>query len=185
MAYGTQTKTKSPLARSHHVAQIVVDCGGCEAFAISGHHRDRQASTFGFRRRLGIELRARCGRQRLGMQVLTDLLHVLRLTIHKYLGEPQPVGEYPQRQSAEEVPLPNVSYKGDRDWQEDQWNEKMVGGIICNPVLTGIPPFEATVDERTWITAGVRMAGEVGLRQYLVNVLYQLKKSVSNMATET
>ena len=28
-------------------------------------------------------------------QFLTDLLHILRLTVPKYLGEPQPVGDYP------------------------------------------------------------------------------------------
>lgn len=60
----------------------------------------------------------------------------------------------------------------------------MVGGIICNPVLTGIPPFKASVDEQTWIVAGVRMSGEVGLRQYLVNVLYQLKKSINGVSVE-
>ena len=111
-------------------------------------------------------------------QFLTDLLHILRLTIPRYLGQPQPVGEYPQRRSEEEVPLPNVSYQGDRDWEEDRWNEKMVGGILCNPVFAGIPPFEAVIDEPTWIAAGVRMVENVGLRQYLVNVLYQLKKSM-------
>jgi hypothetical protein len=117
-------------------------------------------------------------------QFLTDLLHVLRLTIPNYLGEPQPVGEYPRRRSEGEVPLPNVSFEGDRDWDEDQWNEKMIGGIICNPVLTGIPPFKATVNEPTWIAAGVRMVGEVGLRQYLVNVLYELKKSMQSVAVK-
>lgn len=30
-------------------------------------------------------------------QFLTDLLHVLRLTIPTYLGPPQPVGDYPWR----------------------------------------------------------------------------------------
>jgi hypothetical protein len=117
-------------------------------------------------------------------QFLTDLLHVLRLTIPRYLGDPQPVGEYPQRRSEEEVPLPNVSYQGDRDWQDDKWNEKMVGGILCNPVFAGIPPFEAAVDEATWIAAGVKMVGNLGLRQYLVNVLYELKKSMRGVATE-
>ncbi len=61
---------------------------------------------------------------------------------------------------------------------------QMVGGILCNPVLAGIPPFEAAVDEQAWIAAGVRMVGEVGLRQYLVNVLYQLKKSISGVSDE-
>ena len=46
-------------------------------------------------------------------QFLTNLLYILRLTVPKYLGEPQPIGDYPQRRSEGEVPLPNVSYKGD------------------------------------------------------------------------
>ena len=117
-------------------------------------------------------------------QFLTDLLHVLRLTIPTYLGESQPVGEYPRRILEGEVPLPDVAYQGDRDWEKDKWNEKMVGGILCNPVLAGIPPFEAAVAEKTWIEAGVMMAENVGLRQYLVNVLYQLKKSISSVVEE-
>lgn len=114
-------------------------------------------------------------------QFLTDLLHVLRLTIPRYLGEPQPVGEYPQRRSEGDVPLPDVAYQGDRDWNADEWNEKMVGGMLCNPVFAGVPPYEAIVDEPTWIAAGVKMVGNVGLRQYLVNVLYQLKKSMQSV----
>ena len=114
-------------------------------------------------------------------QFLTDLLHILRLTIPMYLGEPPAVGAYPRRQSAEKVPLPDVAYPGDRDWKDD-WNEKMVGGILCNPIFAGIPPFEAAVDEPTWIAAGVRMVGNVGLRQYLVNVLYELKKAINSVS---
>jgi hypothetical protein len=116
-------------------------------------------------------------------QFLTDLLHILRLTIPVYLGEPPAAGDYPRWRSEGEVPLPDVSYPGDRDWQED-WNEAMVGGIICNPVYAGIPPFPAVVDERTWIEAGVKMVEVEGLRQYLVNVLYQLKKSLRAVSAE-
>lgn len=110
-------------------------------------------------------------------QFLTDLLHILRLTIPRYLGEPPAVGKYPPRQSDGDVPLPDVSYPGDRDWNE-QWNEGMVGGIICNPVYAGIPPFPAVVDDKTWIAAGVKMVEADGLRQYLINVLYQLKRAM-------
>jgi len=117
-------------------------------------------------------------------QFLTDLLHILRLTIPDYLGEPQPVGEYPERRSEGEVPLPSVSCRGDRDWNDDGWNKEMVGGILCNPVYAGIPPFDAAVDEPTWIGAGVKMVENVGLRQYLVNVLYELKKSVNSVVVE-
>jgi hypothetical protein len=54
----------------------------------------------------------------------------------------------------------------------------MVGGILCNPVYAGIPPFEAVVDDEMWIAAGVKLVEQFGLRQYLVNVLYELKKVV-------
>lgn len=116
-------------------------------------------------------------------QFHTDLLHILRLTIPRYLGEPPAAGEYPRRMSKEAVPLPDVAYPGDRDWQE-QWNEKMVGGVICNPIYAGIPPFPKIIDDKTWIAAGVKMVESVGLRQYLVNVLYGLKKSISSVGTE-
>jgi hypothetical protein len=101
-----------------------------------------------------------------------------------YMGEPQPLGNYPQRKFDGEVPLPSVAYKGDRDWNQDGWSQGMVGGVLCNPVYAGIPPFEAVVDEPTWIAAGVKMVEKVGVRQYLVNVLYQLKKSVNSVVVE-
>ncbi|MHB8954448.1 MAG: hypothetical protein ACYC4U_15870, partial [Pirellulaceae bacterium] len=88
-------------------------------------------------------------------QFLTDLLHILRLTIPTFLGPPQPIGEYPPRLSDEEIPLPNVAYPGDRDWQHDEWNEVMVTGLLCNPVYAGIDPFPALVEDRQWIEAGV------------------------------
>ena len=109
-------------------------------------------------------------------QFLTDLLHILRLSIPNYLGPPQPVGDYPPRQRKGKIPLPDVAYPGDPDWQE-AWNEQMVGGLLCNPVYTGIGPFPQMVDDQRWIAAGVQLVKEKGLRQYLVNVLYQLKKS--------
>lgn len=116
-------------------------------------------------------------------QFLTDLLHVLRLTIPRYLGKPPEVGQYPRRISEGDVPLPNVSHPGDRDWT-DEWKGEMVGGILCNPVCAGIPPFEPIVDDQTWIAAGVRMVAQVGLRQYLANVLYELKRSMSELSFE-
>jgi hypothetical protein len=117
-------------------------------------------------------------------QFLTDLLHVLRITIPVYLGPSAPVGEYPQRRTEAEVPLPNVAYPGDRGWNETGWNEAMLGGILCNPVYAGIPPFPAMVDDQTWINAGVKLVKEIGLRQYLVNLLYELKKSMLSVCAE-
>ena len=117
-------------------------------------------------------------------QFLVDLLHVLRLTIPMYLGGSPPVSDYPQRLTDEDVPLPNVAYPGDRGWGEDAWTEEMVGGILCNPIYAGIPPFPAMIDDQTWIDAGVKLVEEIGLRQYLVNVLYELKKSLRSVCSE-
>ena len=119
-------------------------------------------------------------------QFLTDLLHILRITIPHYFGESPPIGEYPQRKTAErDVPLPDVSYPGDRDWLENDWNEEMIGGMICNPVYAGIPPFPKMIDDPTWIRAGLRMVELKGLQQYLVNLLYELKKSIQNAVPRT
>jgi hypothetical protein len=38
------------------------------------------------------------------------------------------------------------------------------------------------VDDQTWIAAGVKLVAQVGLRQYLTNVLYELKKSMSKLS---
>ncbi len=112
---------------------------------------------------------------------LADLLHILRLTIPRYLGQPPAVGKHPRRQFEEDTPPPDALCSSDGDWG-DGWDEKIVGGIICNPVYAGIPPFPAVVDDKTWIAAGIQMVGNVGLRQYLVNLLYQLKKSMRRVS---
>ena len=116
-------------------------------------------------------------------QFLTNLLHILRITIPQYLGEPPAIGDYPQRGVKGDIPLPDVAHPGDRGWEEN-WNEEMVGGILCNPVYAGIPPFEAVIDDEMWIAVGVRLVQQIGLRQYLGNVLYELKKSLASVSFE-
>ena len=90
------------------------------------------------------------------VQFLTDLLHILRLTMPKYLGEPQPVGEYPQRRSEGDVPLPSVSYRGDRDWNDDGWNKEMVGGIPATRSLRGFRPSRPSLTSRHGSQPGSR-----------------------------
>jgi hypothetical protein len=38
------------------------------------------------------------------------------------------------------------------------------------------------VDDQRCIAAGVKLVAQVGLRQYLTNVLYELKKSMSRFS---
>src|SRR5262245_12822704 len=109
-------------------------------------------------------------------QFLTDLLHVLRITAPLFVGPPPEVTEYPQPREKQEVPLPNVAHPGDRGWGHE-WNEEMVGGILCNPVYAGIPPFPEVVPESQWRQAALTHLSQIGAKQFLVNVLYALKRS--------
>jgi hypothetical protein len=53
----------------------------------------------------------------------------------------------------------------------------MVGGILCNPIYAGIPPFPELVPESQWRSVALKQIREVGARQFLVNMLYVLKRS--------
>jgi hypothetical protein len=107
---------------------------------------------------------------------LTDILHVLRITAPLFVGPPTQPTDYPQVRAKEEVPLPDVAHPGDRSW-EDTWNEDMVGGILCNPVYAGIPPFPEVLPESQWKRTALVQIGQMGAKQFLVNMLYALKRS--------
>ena len=99
-------------------------------------------------------------------QFHTDTLHVLRVTAAFFVGSPPKPSDYPQVRETEEVPLPNVAHPGDRAWS-DEWNEDMVGGILCNPVYAGIPPFPEAVPETQWTTAALKQIDQIGAKQFL------------------
>jgi hypothetical protein len=109
-------------------------------------------------------------------QFLTDILHVLRITAPLFVGPPPEPTDYPQVREKEKVPLPNVAHPGDRSWG-DEWNEDMVGGILCNPVYAGIPPFPEALPESQWKQTALVQIGQIGAKQFLVNMLYALKRS--------
>lgn len=71
------------------------------------------------------------------------------------------------------LPKPNVIFalKG-----ADK-NEDILRGMICNPVYAGIGPFPEIMDEEQWVKAAVRMIEKEGSEQFLVNMLYMLRKS--------
>jgi hypothetical protein len=106
-------------------------------------------------------------------QFLTDVLHVLRMTAPLLAGPPPEATEYPQVREKEEVPLPNVAHPGDRSWG-DRWNEDMVGGILCNPVYAGIPPYPEVMPESLWRKSALMQIDQIGAEQFLVNMLYAL-----------
>ena len=117
-------------------------------------------------------------------QFLTDLLHVLRLTVPNTWASRNRLAIIPSDGRRARFHCPMLLIRATVIGTKTAGTRRWLGDILCNPVLAGIPPFKAAVDEQAWIAAGVRMVGEVGLRQYLVNVLYQLKKSISGVSPE-
>jgi hypothetical protein len=88
---------------------------------------------------------------------------------------PEPT-EYPQIREKVEVPFPNVAHPGDRSWG-DKWSEEMVSGILCNPVYAGIGPYPEVLPESEWKRTALVQIGQIGVKQFLVNMLYALKRS--------
>ena len=113
-------------------------------------------------------------------QFLTDLLHILRLTIPTYLGPPQPVGDYPQRLSKGtfpcrtwRIPVTGIgrTTTGTRPWSADCSAIRSMSGS------GHFPPWCRTSSGSQPVSRWSR--SRVG--QYLVNVLYQLKKSFDSI----
>lgn len=72
------------------------------------------------------------------------------------------------------LPKPNVVYAtGNR-----AMNEKVVKGVICNPIYAGVPPYPAMVSDEEWVAGAKRAIEEDGVEQFLVNMLFVLRKSM-------
>jgi hypothetical protein len=83
-----------------------------------------------------------------------------------------------KKSSKSDHPLPrvNVEYIAAGDFG-DMTPEK-IRAMICNPVYTGLGPYEAILDDEKWIRSAVRMIETEGTEQFLVNMLYVLRKSL-------
>lgn len=73
------------------------------------------------------------------------------------------------------LPKPNVEYATAAD-AGDMTPEK-VRGMIANPIYTGIGPFAVLISDQEWIENAVREIEKGGAEQFLVNMLYVLRRS--------
>ena len=55
--------------------------------------------------------------------------------------------------------------------------EENIRGIICNPIYAGVGPFPRIVPDETWIGSATKLIDEEGPEQFLVNMLYVLRRS--------
>jgi len=70
------------------------------------------------------------------------------------------------------------------DDERQPFTPEAVRGIICNPIYAGVPPFEPIVDEETWVRAATTGIREQGVEQFLVNMLFVLRRSMAGTLLE-
>lgn len=75
------------------------------------------------------------------------------------------------------LPKPNVTAQSHN---EDTLDETTMKGMMCNPIYTGIPPFQSVVSDEAWIKAATQLISDEGPEQFLVNMLYTLRESMEN-----
>lgn len=54
-----------------------------------------------------------------------------------------------------------------------------VRGMVCNPIYAGVGAYPALVSDETWVGAAKQAIKEDGEEQFLVNMLYVLRQSMS------
>ena len=74
------------------------------------------------------------------------------------------------------TPLPRRTAKYITD--PNRMTQAGIRGIICNPIYTGIPPYQRMVTDEVWVQSAVQLIEEEGLEQFLVNMLYMLRSSM-------
>lgn len=74
-----------------------------------------------------------------------------------------------------ELPEPNVKMRLQDD--NNEWTPEQVKGLICNPIYAGIGPYPALVEDNVWVQAAAKVIDNDGKEQFLVNLLYLLRKS--------
>lgn len=75
------------------------------------------------------------------------------------------------------LPKPNVEFAAAGDTGD--MTPQKVRGMIANPVYAGIGPYPAIIDEAEWIRSASKMIKDEGAEQFLVNMLYVLRKSLN------
>jgi hypothetical protein len=74
------------------------------------------------------------------------------------------------------LPRPSVSVpEGGEDPAE--FGEAGIRGVVMNPIYTGIGQYPKYIADDQWIAAARRILAEDGPDQFLVNLLYVLRRS--------
>ena len=77
-----------------------------------------------------------------------------------------------------QIPQPNVTFRSSLEGGE--LTPADILGMICNPVYAGIGPYPALMSDEEWVAAAAKAIRKEGPEQFLVNMLYMLRKSLGD-----
>lgn len=75
------------------------------------------------------------------------------------------------------LPKPNVNFRTSDD--EREYTAEDIRGILTNPVHAGVGryPEALAVSDKKWVRTNIELLKMLGSEQYLVNLLYLLRKT--------
>lgn len=87
--------------------------------------------------------------------------------------------------STRPVPLPKANVEFAVSGDMGEITPEKVRSLFCNPIYAGFGPFPALIDNETWVRAAAHAIREHGPEQFLVNMLYVLRKSYETIKSDT
>jgi hypothetical protein len=74
------------------------------------------------------------------------------------------------------LPRPNVSVP-EQDDDPSTFGEAAVRGMVMNPIYAGVGPYLRMIADDQWVACARKVLAEDGPDQFLVNLLYVLRRS--------
>jgi hypothetical protein len=82
-----------------------------------------------------------------------------------------------------DLPEPDVEFMTG-DQRPDHWTGAGVKGIVMNPVYAGVGGFPPYVSDKQWVAACKRVMEQDSPEQFLVNLLFVLRKTFGDGGTD-
>ncbi|QJW98471.1 hypothetical protein FTUN_6061 [Frigoriglobus tundricola] len=83
-----------------------------------------------------------------------------------------------------ESPLPAANARCRLSGSAEDFTVEEIRGLLANPVYAGIGPFPQLVPDEQWVRAAARAIREDGPEQFLVNLLFVLRQSLTDIGVE-
>lgn len=78
------------------------------------------------------------------------------------------------------LPSPNAVFVSNVKDRRDL-TEQEVRGIASNPIYAGLGPYSRIVSDEEWVQSALRQIRQLGLPQFLVNMLFVLRETFKDI----